>query len=93
MPSCSRRRASAWSSGCIPSLAACLALIVASNFGKPPAEPTIPVSSGGAVSAAVDDVNTTLREIEGIDLGSGSTASDDGAKAKDVKSEVETSDR
>ncbi len=60
----------------VASLAACLAVIVASNFSKPVSEATIPVSSGTAVSTTVDDVNTTLQEIEGIDLGGGETSAD-----------------
>ena len=77
----------------VVSLAACLTLIVASNFGKPPVEPTIPVSSGGTVSALVDDVNTTLQEIEGIDLGSGSHSSDHDSKTRHVKPANETSEK
>ena len=53
----------------VASLAACLAVIVASSFSKPAAEPTIPVSSNVEISAPVDDVNTTMEEIDGIELG------------------------
>ena len=70
-------------------LTACLMLIVTNHFShtdlpqgtiisdqSPVTEDTMPVSAARNGSAAVDDVNTTLQEIDGVDLEPGKTKSD-----------------